>query len=62
MCVFLPSMFFFFRILFLFSYYDKLWVPDMFFFNEKKGYHHLITQPNIQLRLFPDGRVMLSQR
>ena len=55
-------MFFFFRILFLFSYYDKLWVPDMFFFNEKKGYHHLITQPNIQLRLFPDGRVMLSQR
>lgn len=41
---------------------DKLWNPDLFFSNEKKGHFHIITQPNRYIRIHKDGEVMLSQR
>lgn len=39
-----------------------LWTPDLFFVNEKSGHFHAITRPNIFLRIYPDGRLLYSQR
>ncbi|XP_064637423.1 glycine receptor subunit alpha-2-like isoform X2 [Lineus longissimus] len=41
---------------------DSLWVPDLFFANEKKGHVHHITVPNRLLRLYKDGTVYYSAR
>ena len=41
---------------------DKLWVPDLFFSNEKHGYFHQITVPNRLIRLYKDGLVFYSSR
>jgi len=41
---------------------DKIWYPDLFFSNEKKGELHTITQPNRYIRITKEGEVLLSQR
>ncbi|CAG0898491.1 unnamed protein product [Darwinula stevensoni] len=40
----------------------KLWMPDLFFQNEKEGHLHNIILPNVFLRISPDGGVMYSIR
>lgn len=39
-----------------------IWKPDTFFSNEIEGHFHEITQPNVLVRVFPDGRIMHSLR
>ena len=41
---------------------DKIWKPDLFFANEKEGHFHNIIMPNILLRIYPNGDVLLSIR
>jgi len=41
---------------------DKIWYPDLFVSNEKRGELHEITQPNRYIRIASDGEVLLSQR
>ncbi|KAF2362190.1 Neurotransmitter-gated ion-channel [Trinorchestia longiramus] len=41
---------------------DKVWMPDLFFKNEKTGHFHEIILPNVYLRIFPDGGVLYSIR
>lgn len=40
----------------------KVWMPDTFFRNEKAGNFHTIIQPNLYVRLFPNGDVLYSIR
>lgn len=41
---------------------SKIWMPDTFFRNEKIGSFHNILQPNLYIRIFPDGTVLYSIR
>jgi cation transporter family protein len=41
---------------------SKLWIPDLFIRNEKKGYLHSIIYPNLFVRIFPDGNILFSIR
>ena len=41
---------------------DKVWTPDAFFRNLKDAKAHMITVPNRLIRIFPEGRVLYSQR
>ena len=41
---------------------DKVWMPDTFFRNEKIGRFHKILQPNLYVRVFPNGDVLYSIR
>ncbi|CAH1776637.1 unnamed protein product [Owenia fusiformis] len=41
---------------------DRIWVPDTFFHNEKKGSFHDITVPNRLLRIRQDGSIEYSIR
>ena len=40
----------------------KVWIPDTFFRNEKEANFHEIIQPNLYVRVFPDGDVLYSIR
>lgn len=40
----------------------RVWLPDLFFRNEKKGRFHKIILPNVLLRIYPNGRVTYSVR
>ena len=40
----------------------KVWMPDTFFRNEKIGRFHSILQPNLYVRVHPDGDVLYSIR
>lgn len=40
----------------------KIWKPDTYIFNGRRSYLHTITTPNKFMRLFPNGRVLYSQR
>ncbi|XP_017786859.1 PREDICTED: glutamate-gated chloride channel-like [Nicrophorus vespilloides] len=40
---------------------EYIWTPDLFF-NEYKAYAHDTTRPNILLRIYADGSVLLSKR
>ena len=40
----------------------RIWVPDLFFRNEKAGMLHDITVPNRLIRLWPNGTLLYSQR
>ena len=42
--------------------FDKIWVPDLFFPNEKQAHSHCISVPNKLIRISPDGRVLYSSR
>ncbi|XP_074601859.1 glutamate-gated chloride channel-like isoform X2 [Brevipalpus obovatus] len=41
---------------------SRIWLPDLFFKNEKEGHFHDIIMPNVLLRIHPDGRVLYSVR
>jgi anionic glutamate receptor len=41
---------------------DKVWMPDTFFRNEKDAKFHEIIQPNLYVRVFPNGDVLYSIR
>ena len=41
---------------------SKVWMPDTFFRNEKEAKFHEIIQPNLYVRVFPDGDVLYSIR
>lgn len=40
----------------------RIWIPDLFFRNEKQGHFHNIIMPNVLLRIYPNGTVLLSLR
>lgn len=40
----------------------RIWIPDVFFINEKESRFHNMIKPNRFLRIFPDGRVYSSIR
>ena len=41
---------------------NKVWMPDTFFRNEKNGKFHNIIQPNLYVRIHPNGDVLYSIR
>ncbi|XP_045615635.1 glutamate-gated chloride channel [Procambarus clarkii] len=41
---------------------DKIWMPDLFFKNEKTGHFHDIILPNTYIRIYPHGDVLYSIR
>ncbi|CAB4064290.1 GABRA [Lepeophtheirus salmonis] len=41
---------------------NKIWKPDTYIYNGRKSYLHTITTPNKFVRLFPEGKVLYSQR
>lgn len=41
---------------------ERIWKPDLFFANEKKGHFHEIIMPNILLRIHPNGDILYSIR
>ncbi|KAF0754042.1 glutamate-gated chloride channel-like isoform X2, partial [Aphis craccivora] len=34
---------------------SRVWMPDLFFSNEKEGHFHNIIMPNVYIRIFPNG-------
>ncbi|XP_053598891.1 glutamate-gated chloride channel isoform X7 [Microplitis demolitor] len=40
----------------------RVWMPDLFFSNEKEGHFHEIIMPNVYIRIFPHGSVLYSIR
>lgn len=40
----------------------RVWMPDTFFRNEKQGQFHRIIQPNLYIRVFPNGDILYSIR
>lgn len=40
----------------------RVWMPDLFFSNEKQGHLHNIIMPNVYIRIFPNGEVLYSIR
>lgn len=40
----------------------KLWVPDIFFSNSKNGHFHELMEPNILMRIYPNGDILYSRR
>ncbi|XP_064616930.1 glycine receptor subunit alpha-2-like [Liolophura sinensis] len=44
------------------QYHDKIWVPDLFFPNEKGSTRHDVTTPNQMVILYPNGTVFHSAR
>ncbi|EDO40478.1 predicted protein, partial [Nematostella vectensis] len=41
---------------------DYMWIPDIYFVNEKSGIKHDLTKQNEVVRVWPDGRVFHSIR
>lgn len=41
---------------------EKVWMPDLFFSNEREGHFHNIIVPNVYVRIFPNGKVLYSIR
>lgn len=41
---------------------SKVWMPDLFFANEREGHFHNIIVPNVYVRIFPTGFVLYSIR
>ena len=41
---------------------DAIWLPDLFFTNEKSAYFHSVTKPNRFLRLHKNGTLYYSAR
>ena len=45
-----------------YEHFNMLWVPDLFFTNEKTGQFHKVTVPNRLLQVSPDGELLYSAR
>ena len=43
------------------SVVENIWLPDIYFINDKKSYVHDITKENRMLRLYPDGTVFYGK-
>ena len=41
---------------------ERIWIPDLFFSNEKNSYFHDITVPNKYIRIGKNGDVLYSVR
>jgi hypothetical protein len=41
---------------------EKLWVPDIYFPNEKRAYYHNVLMANKMLRIYKGGNVSYSTR
>ena len=41
---------------------QKIWVPDLYFTNEKKASFHDVTVPNRLMQIYPSGKVVYSTR
>ncbi|XP_065213856.1 glutamate-gated chloride channel-like [Planococcus citri] len=41
---------------------SKVWIPDVFFSNEKQSHEHNLIQPNSFVRIYPNGTVLFSKR
>jgi anionic glutamate receptor len=41
---------------------DRIWMPDIFFSNEKEGNLHKLMTPNLFTRIYPNGTVIQSYR
>ncbi|RUS79105.1 hypothetical protein EGW08_013115, partial [Elysia chlorotica] len=41
---------------------NQIWVPDMYFVNEKAAHFHEITVPNKLMQVYPNGTIMYSAR
>ncbi|TPP65666.1 Glycine receptor subunit alpha-2 [Fasciola gigantica] len=41
---------------------QRLWLPDLFFRNGKRGYRHAMSVPNDLIRVHPNGSVLYSQK
>ena len=41
---------------------DRIWVPDVYFRNEKEASFHEVTVPNKYMHLYPNGTVIYSMR
>ena len=41
---------------------SKIWVPDLFFANEKRASFHDVTVQNKLIRLFPNGDMFYSMK
>ena len=41
---------------------SEIWVPDLFFTNEKRGHFHDITVPNRFIRIYRNGTIYYSAR
>ena len=41
---------------------EKVWMPDLFFANEREGHFHDIIVPNVYIRIFPNGKILYSIR
>ncbi|XP_071493035.1 glycine receptor subunit alpha-4-like [Diadema antillarum] len=41
---------------------EQIWVPDLFFANEKQANYHDVTQPNRLVRIYPNGDVYYSMK
>ena len=41
---------------------EKIWVPDLFFPNEKSADYHDVTVQNQVVKIFPNGTVRYSSR
>lgn len=39
-----------------------VWVPDLYFTNEKKASFHDVTVPNLMMHLYEDGRIVYRLR
>ena len=44
------------------DFFCQVWMPDTFFRNEKDAKFHDIIQPNLYVRVFPNGDVLYSIR
>ncbi|GFN82253.1 glycine receptor subunit alpha-2 [Plakobranchus ocellatus] len=40
----------------------QIWVPDMYFVNEKVAHFHDVTVPNIMMQVYPNGTILYSAR
>lgn len=41
---------------------EEVWVPDIYFVNEKNAHFHYVSVPNKMFNVFPDGKVSYSIR
>lgn len=41
---------------------ERIWVPDVYFVNEKQATMHDVTVPNKMMYLYPNGLVLYSAR
>ena len=41
---------------------SKVWMPDLFFSNEREGRKHNIIVPNVYVRISPNGSILYSIR